>query len=213
MSEPAQRLCAVPNCGNRHHAHGFCSTHRERFLRHGDPLGGRVRNAPTLEVDENLRRERSQQALCEECGEPEYSRGFCRPHYHRRRRRGLLRDAPFYGQGADRPAQPRREQQAIDPAKSDGHLFLKEALAVVTSDCVEWPFYKLARGYGRLGDGKSAHRAMCIMAHGAPPFDGAQAAHNCGNASCVNPAHLRWATAKENEEDKYRHGTRRRRAA
>jgi hypothetical protein len=50
---------------------------------------------------------------------------------------------------------------------------------------------------------------MCILAHGEPPFEGAQAAHSCGKGheGCVNPQHLSWKTAKANTADKYDHGT------
>ncbi|WP_420820099.1 HNH endonuclease [Rhizobium freirei] len=52
-----------------------------------------------------------------------------------------------------------------------------------------------------------AHRVVCEKAHGVPSFPDAQAAHRCGNNSCVNPNHVRWATQAENEEDKRAHGT------
>lgn len=205
------RLCSIPGCGNRHHAHGFCTNHREKFLRHGDPLAGRPRIGEIVDVDEALRMERRERALCEECGSPEFSRGFCRTHYHRRMRRGLLNKVPRQQQ--DRLVRPKRERGPVDPARSRAYQFLKASLSAVTQDCIEWPFHKNPRGYGRLGDGRAAHRVMCEMAHGEPPFSNAQAAHWCGDASCVNPRHLRWATPKENEQDKYRHGTRRRTGA
>jgi hypothetical protein len=34
-----------------------------------------------------------------------------------------------------------------------------------------------------------------------------EAAHSCGNRACINARHLRWATHKENEQDKIEHGT------
>jgi len=58
-----------------------------------------------------------------------------------------------------------------------------------------------------------AHRLVCQTVHGAPPFEGAEAAHHCGNRLCVNPQHIRWATAAENARDRIMHGTSGRNAA
>lgn len=43
---------------------------------------------------------------------------------------------------------------------------------------------------------------------GDRPFDGAQAAHNDGNAMNAKLSNLRWASAKENQSDIDRHGRR-----
>lgn len=42
------RGCDVPDCANPHDAKGFCSSHRARFHRHGDPLGGRTSRGEPL---------------------------------------------------------------------------------------------------------------------------------------------------------------------
>ena len=34
-----------------------------------------------------------------------------------------------------------------------------------------------------------------------------EVAHSCGVRNCVNPRHLRWATALANQHDRYTHGT------
>lgn len=79
-------------------------------------------------------------------------------------------------------------------------------------DCLQWPFHVDARvGRGRMGyKGKMwwAHRFMCEVAHGPPPSDLHQAAHNCGNGhlGCINPRHLEWKTNQENSQDKVAHG-------
>jgi len=77
-------------------------------------------------------------------------------------------------------------------------------------DCLIWPFSSCGKGYGQAwfrGRLCVAHRAMCIAAHGEPPSKEHHAAHSCGVRKCVNPSHIRWATASENEQDKRIHGT------
>jgi hypothetical protein len=75
-------------------------------------------------------------------------------------------------------------------------------------DCLVWPFARRSDGYANLSTGP-AHRVMCKLAHGNPPTDAHHAAHSCGygKGGCVNPKHLRWATALENSADKELHGT------
>lgn len=91
--------------------------------------------------------------------------------------------------------------------------FLQSALEYTGDECIVWPFVRMATsGYGRFSKGgKSlyAHREVCRRAHGDEPFSRAHAAHSCGNGSggCVNPQHLRWATAAQNAADKMIHGT------
>ena len=53
----------------------------------------------------------------------------------------------------------------------------------------------------------SAHRFVCLATHGIPMGEQTQAAHSCGNKGCINPKHLRWATASENAADRHLHGT------
>lgn len=78
--------------------------------------------------------------------------------------------------------------------------------------CLPWPFGRNDLGYGIVeykGRNIIASRLMCIMAHGEPPTPEHEAAHSCGNGheGCVHPAHLQWATSKQNHEDMIRHGT------
>lgn len=79
--------------------------------------------------------------------------------------------------------------------------------------CVFWPFSRDPKGYAKINVGgkpDNAHRVVCKETKGEPPTPKHQAAHNCGkgNLGCVSPDCLRWATQKENEEDKIAHGTR-----
>ena len=72
--------------------------------------------------------------------------------------------------------------------------------------CRDWPFYITPLGYGFL-DKQLVSRLVCIAWHGSPPFPKAQAAHSCGRRSCWAGEHLRWATAKENTNDRRAQGT------
>jgi transcriptional regulator with XRE-family HTH domain len=75
--------------------------------------------------------------------------------------------------------------------------------------CLIWPF-ATARGYGHFqykAKRYYAHRFMCELAHGRPPSDIHEAAHSCGDCSCVNPHHLSWKTPSENGLDNRQHNT------
>ncbi len=81
-------------------------------------------------------------------------------------------------------------------------------------DCLIYPFGRTHDGYAVWrktwkGNAIYVHRLMCEYKHGPCPADKEQAAHSCGNGhlGCVNPNHVRWATKKENNDDKKLHGT------
>ena len=93
--------------------------------------------------------------------------------------------------------------------------FFKEVVLPFRGDeCLLWPYAKTPKGYGKLGGGSAGgcwivSRMACEEFNGPPPSPKHHAAHNCGRGrdGCVNPAHMRWATPKENEADKREHGT------
>lgn len=89
--------------------------------------------------------------------------------------------------------------------------WLMTVAATCTSDtCLEWPFNKMGVGYGKVWVGgryTGAHREICLIRRGPPPFDGAEAAHSCGNRGCVNPGHISWKTRSANADDRKVHGT------
>lgn len=79
-------------------------------------------------------------------------------------------------------------------------------------ECLPWPFYTNADGYGRFRSGGAKHiasRFVCQMFWGAPPTPEHEAAHACGNGhlGCVNPWHLSWKTQDANQRDRATHGT------
>lgn len=79
--------------------------------------------------------------------------------------------------------------------------------------CVQWPFTRLKTGYGVINTKftEQASRYACAILHGLPPANFLVGAHNCGNGheGCVNPYHLRWATAQENAIDRVIHALQR----
>jgi hypothetical protein len=94
--------------------------------------------------------------------------------------------------------------------KGSSEAFLRAHLAWTSDECLTWPYRTVPAGYGLAvvgGVQKRASRWMCILAHGEPPSSKHEAAHKCGNAKCVNPKHLRWATPAQNSADKLVHGT------
>lgn len=127
----------------------------------------------------------------EGCGKPVHnSHGWCCAHYKRWWRHG----DPLAGRASN----------------GEPLALLERLIGHEGDDCVPWPHRKYAVGYGKvLFEGRiwKAHRLMCVMAHGEPDDWSLDAAHNCGNANCVNPNHIRWATRLSNCEDKKAHGT------
>ncbi|ABL68376.1 conserved hypothetical protein [Paracoccus denitrificans PD1222] len=127
------------------------------------------------------------------CDRPIHARCLCNAHYKRFRRHG----DPLGG-----------NTSVGDPIK-----FLKFAILYCGNNCLLWPFSKNPFGYGQIAIErfpKLVHRIVCEEVHGPPVRPDDHAAHSCGNGhlGCVNPIHIRWATAKENEADKIIHGSR-----
>lgn len=124
--------------------------------------------------------------LVDGCVAASVLRGLCRHHYGMAKRAGTLDSFPR-GRAA----------------KSSGYKWLIEHASYSGDECLPWPFGRDRQGYGYARfDGKrsTASRVMCILAHGPPLFERADAAHSCGNGhlGCVNPNHLRWLSHADN---------------
>lgn len=128
-----------------------------------------------------------------DCENDGRTRGWCEMHYTRWKRHG---DPEF----------------TCTPGGGKHWDFVRRAAEYDGSECLTWPFGKLPNGRGSMKfEGKTvgAHRMVCIEAHGNPPFPEAEAAHNCGKGheGCVSGGHLYWATSKQNQADRIKHGT------
>lgn len=126
------------------------------------------------------------------CSRKTHSKGFCASHYKRWSRHGDPLKGPV--------------------SRGVPMEFFLSALNSTTEECIAWPYAKRGLGRGAIqwqGKTQKVHRVMCEQAHGHPPTTKHHAAHECGNGhlGCINPRHLAWKTASENEADKIRHGT------
>lgn len=139
-----------------------------------------------------------------DCGKRHLALGYCRGHYDQVRKGN--EPTPLTGT-------PARQHRAVPITEMLS--FIEMAVRTETDLCIDWPWMadRLRHGkfIARVRKGKArwvqAHRIACRAIHGPPPFPDAHAAHGCGRACCVNPKHLRWATAAQNMADKKVHGT------
>ena len=150
----------------------------------------------TQKLDEMpMSRSKSEPKLCsiDTCGRAVVARGWCDKHYQRWK---------FYGDPT----------AILCSEKGENLRWIRETAApYVGDDCLLWPFGsdKKQRPTIRIdGRTKKAARVICELVHGTPPSSTHETAHSCGEGSCVNPNHLRWATHVDNEADKLLHGTR-----
>lgn len=133
--------------------------------------------------------------LIDGCGRKPVARKLCGKHYQRAAKYGWP-DGAVSTSNAGRPA-----------------AFLKELCANPPSECVPWPFCMSGAGYGQIKKGKrmyGAHREALRLYAGEPPYPKMVAAHdpvNCKSRRCVNPLHLRWASHKQNQQDRLIEGT------
>lgn len=131
----------------------------------------------------------------DECSNPaQYKRArLCNKHYLRLRRHG---DPTAGGTELGAPA-----------------ALMKAAIDSATDECIEWPYAKTSAGYGQIrhhGRAQIVTRLVLTATIGPPPEPNSHAAHApgvCHNPGCINPRHLRWASAWENAQDRCADGT------
>lgn len=171
------RLCSILDCGKSLRARGWCGSHYQRWQKYGDPLGEKTPHHTTL-------------CSIPDCGKRMHCRGWCQTHYDRWRANG-------------------------DPLVSKKKTLRGTAMAYYRDvvipyggdECLIWPFYRNRSGYGVIGFCKNTRlvtRLVCEEVHGRPEDADLMAAHSCNNGhlGCVTPRHLRWATRRENDNDR-----------
>lgn len=218
------KLCSVEGCEKARHVKiGYCSKHYAKYLKHGDPLGGRD--------NKYLPGQSPEKCTIDGCDSKHAHGGLCQAHYLRKRRlgdpnakydseKGKICSLDGCGRKHYCKSFCSKHYQSwfkygdpIYPEKNSISAWIESHKEYKGDDCLIWPFARLTNGYPVIGvdDGRKriASRVMCEVAHGMPEDESMQAAHSCGNGhkACVNPNHLRWATVKENCHDKYDHGT------
>lgn len=97
------------------------------------------------------------------------------------------------------------------PKRGEKAAFIDAAVSYLGNDCLLWPFSSNWCGYGVIQFRGQAnyrvHRIVCERSYGPPNDDRLVAAHSCRNPTCIAPAHLRWATQRENLADMVIHDT------
>lgn len=86
---------------------------------------------------------------------------------------------------------------------------IRDLLANPIDECVIWPYSK-THGYGTCWDGSRSvrvHRHALGTKLGEVMTKEFDAAHSCRERACFNPHHLRKATPKENQRDRYKDKT------
>lgn len=104
--------------------------------------------------------------------------------------------------------------KTIDPSRIKAENFWNKVRKAGPDECWVWTGALVKNGYGTFTIDDRTYNAshVALALDGRPRFiaeDGrpAVALHgDCSHTSCVNPAHLRWGTQKENIADKYRLG-------
>jgi hypothetical protein len=95
------------------------------------------------------------------------------------------------------------------PTEAESERYQNKYTRGGNNECWTWTAARSPHGHGVFHwDGRNwpAHRLALAWVERRCSVS-LHALHDCGNAPCVNPAHVYWGTQKQNSADRKRHGT------
>lgn len=115
-------------------------------------------------------------------------------------RRKILKETPWTD---------KQWEEANEKLQDPEYVRTNDTISYNNIFCKEW-IRNTVNGYGRMsihGIEPMAHIIACAIGNNNVRPEGLEAAHQCGNSLCVESAHLKFKTPKDNAEDKIEHGT------
>jgi len=82
--------------------------------------------------------------------------------------------------------------------------YLIEAIKIETDECIEWPYCRNPKGYGKArwnGKEEFAHRVVLRIVNPNGFDENLKTLHSCDNPPCFNKRHLSQGTNADNTRD------------
>jgi hypothetical protein len=169
--------CSVEGCDSNVLARGWCRKHYNRWHATGDVADRPSQPATICSVDG--------------CDRKTLARGWCRNHYYR-----------WYNLGDPLGSKLRKREPV------EARFWSKVDMHGGSDACWPWTGALNNKGYGEFRVDSQIHKShrMAYELATGEELGELQIDHTCFNRSCCNPAHLRPATNKQNQEN--HHGPR-----
>lgn len=177
------KKCSFKGCDEKHQARGYCKTHHQQKYRYKKPLK-KIR-----EVNFNP------PAHCKlkNCNRKHHSKGYCKTHYQQ--------------QNNGKPLTKIKKQRKPNMSLKETVLWCLKQITL-NGTCMEWNKNCGSNGYATATFKGKEHRVgrLVLQYFKGYPKKNQVMMHSCDNRKCINPAHLKWGTVKENNQDKAKKG-------